>query len=128
MIDQDFLRDEEHPASRFEPLDIERPIRFAELHQVDAGQVASRVVQEHVLAARIAGIDPAGIGTRVPAIDRRVVLDARIAAGPSALGHPIQQMTRLVGWRLAAHVASHPARGPLPAFLDRIHEFVGHAD
>ena len=52
VIDQDFLGDEEDPAGRLEPLDVERAVRLAELHQVDAGQVAGRVVEEHVLGAR----------------------------------------------------------------------------
>ena len=38
------------------------PSGLAELHQVDARQVAGRVVEEHVLAARIAGVDPALFG------------------------------------------------------------------
>ena len=51
MIDEDFLRDEEDPAGMMEPLDVERAVVVAELHQVDARQVAGRVVEEHVLAS-----------------------------------------------------------------------------
>ena len=38
-------------AGRLEPLDVERAVVAAELHQVDARQVAGRVVEEHVLAS-----------------------------------------------------------------------------
>ncbi len=51
VVDQNFLGDEVHPASRLEPLGVERAIRQAELHQIDARQIAGRVVEEHVLRA-----------------------------------------------------------------------------
>ena len=51
MIDEDFLRDEVDPRSGLEPLRIERAIRPAKLHQVDARQIARRIVEEHVLRA-----------------------------------------------------------------------------
>ena len=70
-----------------ETLDIERAILLAELHQVDARQVAGRVIEEHVLRAWVAGIDTTTVRTRVPLVDRRVVLNARITAVPSTLGH-----------------------------------------
>jgi hypothetical protein len=52
MIDQDFLSDEEDAAGGLETFDVERAVRPAELHQIDAGQVAGRIVQEHVFANR----------------------------------------------------------------------------
>ena len=72
------------------------PSSLAELHQVDAGQVAGRVVEEHVLATRIAGVDPPAVGAGVPVVDRRVVLHAGIAAVPGTLGHAIQHVAGLV--------------------------------
>ena len=59
MVDQQFLGDEEDPAGGLETLRVELPIRLAELHQVDARQVARRIVQEHVFRTRIAGINRA---------------------------------------------------------------------
>ena len=53
VVDQDFLGDEVDAAGGLEALGVERAVGQAELHQVDARQVAGRVVEEHVLAARI---------------------------------------------------------------------------
>ncbi len=97
VIDQDFLGDEEDAAGGLEPLDVERAVVLAELHQVDARQVAGRVVEEHVLAARIAGVDAAAVRAGVPVVDRRVVLHAGIAAVPRTVGHAVEHVAGLVG-------------------------------
>ena len=81
------------PAGRLEPLDIEAAVRSLELHQVDARQVAGRVVEEHVLGARVRGVDRPRVRAGVPAVDRRVVLHARIAAVPGPLGDLPQEVT-----------------------------------
>ncbi len=127
VIDQDFLSDEVDAAGGLEPLDVERAVLLAELHQVDAGQVASRVVEEHVLAARIAGVDAAAVRASVPAVDRRVVLHARIAALPGTLGHPTEQILGRPRRAFLVRVGN-PVRRPFLIVLDRFHELVGHAD
>src|SRR5436309_7504537 len=43
-------------------------------------EVARRVVQEHVLGARVARVNPVGFRARVPLVDRGVELHARVAA------------------------------------------------
>ena len=92
--DDDLLR-EEHDVDRvLERLDVERPVRPAELHQVQRGEVAGRVVDVHVLAARVRCVDPARVRGRVPLVDRRVVLDARIGAAPRRLGDLPHQLAR----------------------------------
>ena len=58
---------------------------------------AGRVVEEHVLGARVAGVDPVGVGARVPVVDRGVVLDARVAAQVGGVGHAAEDVGRLVG-------------------------------
>ena len=63
-----------------------------ELQQVQTGQVARGVVEEHVFAAGIAGVDSGCIFRRVPAIDRGVVLHAGIAAVPSGFGNFVKQI------------------------------------
>ncbi len=62
-----------------------------ELQQVQAGQVAGGVVEEHVFAARIAGVDAGRVLRGVPAVDRGVVLHAGIAAMPGGFGDLVQQ-------------------------------------
>jgi hypothetical protein len=127
VIDQDLLGDEEHAAGCGEPLDVEGAVGPAELHQIDARQVAGRVVQEHVFAAGIAGVDPAGVGAGVPAVDRRVVLHARVAALPGALGHPVEHLAGLVA-RAGLGGVGHPPGGPAVVAIDRLHELIAQAD
>ncbi len=74
VVDQDFLGDKENAACGSKAFVIERSVVTSELHQVDRGQVASRVVEEHILGARVAGIDAPAVGAGVPLVDRRVVL------------------------------------------------------
>ena len=49
-----------------------------EMHQVERGQVARRVIEEHVLATRIRGVDHIRVETRMPVIDLVHEMDARI--------------------------------------------------
>ncbi len=108
-----------------ERLDVEVAAGCAELHQVQARQIAGRVVEEHVLAAGIRCVDAAAGGAGVPVVDRRVVLDAGIAADPGRLRHLAEEVARPDGLdRLAAQ---HGARLPRAVLLDRPHEGVGHA-
>src|SRR4029077_11098534 len=73
-----------------------------ELQQVQAGQVAGRVVEEHVFAARIAGVDARGVLRGVPAVDGGVVLHAGIAAVPGGFRDFLQKIFGLVGLHHAA--------------------------
>jgi hypothetical protein len=59
-----------------------RRLGIGEAHQVERCQVARGVVQEHVLAARVGGVDAPVRGAGVPLVDRGVVLQARIGARP----------------------------------------------
>src|SRR4029078_88237 len=77
---------------------VKRPIIGAsELHQIDAGEVARRVVEEHVLAARVRSINATTIRASVPLVDGRIVLHARIAAVPRTIGHTIHDLASRVG-------------------------------
>ncbi len=51
VADQDLLGGEHHLDGVLEALDVERVVVVEELQQVDAGQVAGRVVEVHVLAS-----------------------------------------------------------------------------
>ena len=93
--DDDLLR-EEHDVDRvLVGLDVEAAVRAAELHQVQRRQVAGRVVDVHVLRARVRRVDAPAVRARVPLVDRRVVLDARVGAAPRGLGDLVHQRARV---------------------------------
>ena len=127
VIDEEILGNEHQPAGRLEPLVIERAVLPAELHQVDARQVARRVVDEHVLRTGVRSVDPSGIGAGVPVIDRRVVLHPGIAAEPGRLGDLVHHLPGAVTGTFTIFVG-HPTRGPVAVSLDGLHEVVGQAD
>ncbi len=75
MIDQNFLSDQENMAGGCESIVIEGSVFFSELHQVDRGQIACGVIQEHVYRTWVARVyDPTTIG-QGPLVDGRVVLN-----------------------------------------------------
>ena len=126
VVYEDFLGHEEDAAGRGKAVDIKRAIGPPELHQVDAGEIAGGVVEEHVLAAGVAGIDPAGVRAGVPAVDRGVVLHSRIAALPGALRHPAEHVAGFEGGPGLGGIG-HPARCPGVVPFDGLHEVVGEA-
>ena len=107
--------------------DVERAVRLAELHEVQRGEVAGRVVDVHVLRARVGRVDAARVRRRVPLVDRRVVLDARIGAAPRGVGDLAHQLARgdRLPDRLAGAARDQP---PLAVGLDGVHELVRDAD
>ena len=113
-----------HLAGVLEALDVEPLVGVEEAHQVERRQVAGGVVEEHVLAARVAGVDAVGGSAGVPVVDGGVVLHARIAAHPGGLGDLLHQLAGLVG---AHRLAGDAGPGlPLAAGEDGLHEPVGH--
>jgi hypothetical protein len=123
--DDDLLRRDQGAAGRLERGDVELAIVLDELHQVDRCQVARRIVQEHVLRARIARIDPVGVRAGMPVVHRRVELHAGVAAHPRAfrdLPHQVVGLVRL------HHLAARDRLGlPVAVVQDRAHEVVGDA-
>src|ERR1700733_8088276 len=101
VVDDDFLRGDQDVNGVAIGFYVERAVR-SELQQVQAGEVAGRVVQEHVFAARIAGVDAGCVLRCVPAVDRGVVLHAGIAAVPGGLGNFSEQVFGFVGLHHAA--------------------------
>ena len=75
---------------------IERSRRRKELHQVEARQVARRVIEEHVLRAGIRRIDRCRVLAGMPLVDRGIELHAGIAAQPSGLGDLAHDVAGLV--------------------------------
>ena len=57
VVDDDFLRHDHRVHGVTERLDVELAVRSDELHQVQRREVARRIVQEHVLRARIRSVD-----------------------------------------------------------------------
>ena len=103
-----------------ERLDVELAVGALELAQVQRRQVARRVVEEHVLGARVRRVDPRRVDARVPVVDRRVELHARIAAVPGGLGDLAHQVAGREGLDAAA-VGDAPvchSRSRMTAFMN----------
>jgi hypothetical protein len=126
VVDQDLLGRQRDLGREAIGLGIELAVRVDELHQVEAGEVARGVVEEHVLGARVARMDAIRVGRGVPVVDGRVVLDARVAADVRRLGHLVEDVARLVGVHRRA--IDHGVGRPLLVELDRLHEGVRDAD
>ena len=99
VIDDDLLRRDDDVHSVAERLDVKFAVGREELHQVERRQVARRVVQEHVLAARVRSVDAARGLAGMPLVDGGVELHARVAALPGRLGDLAHQVARPVGGR-----------------------------
>ena len=112
------------PVPEALPVEVPRPVH--ELHQVEGGQVAGRVVQEHIFGAGVGGVDaPAGLGG-VPAVDGGVVLHAGVAALVGGPGHAAEEVAGAV---FAQGLAGGDRAGPPGAVLGGgLHEVVGDAD
>ena len=127
VVDQDLLGGDRHLGREPVGLDVELAVGADELHEVERGEVARRVVEEHVLGARVGRVDPVRVGRGVPLVDGRVVLDARVAAQVGGLGHLAEDVAGLVG--VHDFVRGDDRVGlPLPVVDDGLHELVGHAD
>ena len=124
VVDQNLLRGDDDGAGVAIGGHVEGSVG-RELHQVEAGEVAGRVVEEHVLAAGIGRVDARRVLRRVPAIDRGVVLHARIAAVPGGVGDQVQQLPRLEG--LDGTAVFDRVRLEVAVAQDGIHEVVGDA-
>ena len=92
---RDLEHDGPQPAAVLEGLDVERAVRIAELHQVQRGEVAGRVVEEHVLRAGIGRPDRARRRAGVPVVDGRVILDAGIGRGPGGVADLLPELLGL---------------------------------
>ncbi len=108
-------------------MDIGARIELAVLEegqQVHRGEVAGRVVKEHVFRARVRAADLAIRRAGVPGIDGVVVLHARIGAGPGRMPDLIPQIACLHGLRHLAVGA--PRQRPVRIRAHRLEEGIGH--
>ncbi len=74
-----------------------------EFEQVEAGQVAGRVIEEHVLGARVRGVDAGRVLGGVPLVDGGVVLHAGVAALPGGFGNFVHELARLASLDRRVH-------------------------
>ena len=72
--------------------DVELAAGGEELQQVEGGEVAGGVVEEHVLRAGVGGVDAGGVLAGVPAVDGGVVLHAGVAALPGGFGDLVHEV------------------------------------
>src|SRR3984957_11532710 len=125
VVDEDFLRGDQDIDGVAISFDVEGSVR-RELQQVQAREVAGGIVEEHVFAARVAGVDAGGVFRSVPAIDRGVVLHAGIAAVPGSLGNFLHQ---IFGFESLHHAtAEYGLGGEVGVANDRVHKIVGDAN
>src|SRR5258708_13340508 len=123
--DENFLRGDQDIDGVTIGFDVEGAVG-GKLQQVQAGEIAGGIVEEHVFAARIAGVDAIGILRSVPAIDGGVVLHSGIAAVPGGLGNFAHQFLGFVSFYDSA--IAHGFRGKIGVADYGIHEVVGDAD
>ena len=96
-----------------------------EVHEVEGGEVAGGVVQEHVFRAGVGAVDAAIVGAGVPLVDGGVVLDAGVGAGP---GGSADARPEIAGGEGLGGLAVDAAdEVPGLALLDGLDEAVGHA-
>ena len=106
--------------------DVERAVLVAVGQQVDRGQVAGRVVEEHVFRARVGGPDGAGGDAGVPVVHRGVEMQARIGRGPGGVADLLPQVAGLERLR---HLAGEAAvEVPVAVGLDGAQEVVLERD
>ena len=124
-VDEDFLAENREPRRAAVVLGLEFTLVIDKGHQVQAGQVAGRVVEEHVLGAGITRVDAARVLDRVPLVDRGVVLNAGVAADMRRFRHRAKQH---VGPNRVDRLArDHRLSLPCATNLGRLHEIFSHA-
>ena len=72
-------------------------VGVVELQQVGRGQVAGRVVEEHVFRARVGRPDRACRGAGVPVVHRRVEMQARIGGRPGGMADLFPELAGFEG-------------------------------
>ena len=106
--------------------DVELAAGGEELHQVEAGEIAGGVVEEHVLRAGIGRVDARGVLARVPAVDGGVVLHAGVAALPGSFGDVVHDVAGAVLLDGSAVLDGPGEEGVVVE--DGVHELVGDTD
>ena len=106
-----------------EVADRKAAVLVAVRQEVQRGEIARRVVEEHVFRARVRGVDPPAFRAGVPVVDRRVELDAGIGRGPGRMGDAVPQFAGRHGLRHLAVGAADQL--PVGAGQDAVEEVIG---
>jgi hypothetical protein len=114
------------PNGGLEALDVKGAVLPLELHEVQRGEVARRVVEEDVLGAGVGGMDGLGALAGVPLLDGSIVLEPRVTTDPGALGNEVEEAGGVL--LLQGLVGGHGAGPPLLALHGGAHELVGDPD
>ena len=94
--------------------------------QVGGGEIAGRVVQEHVFGARIGRADRTAGRAGVPLVHGGVEMQAGIGRGPGGVADPLPQFT---GRQRLRHLAADAAgQAPVAVLLDGAQKVVGDGD
>ena len=123
VADEDLLRGEHDLDGVAVGLDIEGVIGREVLEQVDAGEVAGRVVDVHVLGAGVRTVDATGVAGGVPVVDGGVELHAGVGALPCGLGDLTHEVAGLDG--LDDGAVAHGTQVPIGVVDHGLHELVG---
>ncbi len=94
--------------------------------EVDAGEVAGGVIEEHVLRARVGRVDAAVRRAGVPLVDRGVILEAGVGGVPGGLADVIPETFCLDG--LDGFAAGSGGEAPVGVGFDGFEEVVGDSD
>ena len=125
IIDDNVLRRDHYVHRVAECAHVELAAIIDELHQVERGEIAGRIVQMHVLAARIRRVDSSAGRAGVPQVDRRVELHPGVAACVRRLGDHVEHLARGTG--LGDLAGLDEVGLPLGVIEDRLHESIGRA-
>ena len=93
--------------------------------QIDRGEIARRVVEEHVFRTRIGGDDRPRCRAGVPVVDGGVELQARIGAGPGRVADLLPQLAGLQRLGDLARLGA-PEQVPVAVGFDGFQELVRH--
>ena len=66
-------------------------VAVIKLEQVKGCKVARSVIEEHVFAAWVGGINPTALWTSVPLVNRGIKLYARVSAVPCSIADSVPQ-------------------------------------
>ena len=105
-------------------LQIKFPVCCGKGPQVQRGQITGGIVQKHVFAAGIRGVDPAILRAGMPFIDGGIVLNPWISTHPSCPGNFVPEVSRLN--RLCDGPIRSPGEGPISIIVQGFEKSVGN--